>query len=529
MKRVLSCIVGGVFAAMMLSGCKEWIELKPENSVTFENAFETEKDIESALLGTEQSVRENMTANPWSPQTRGEYSDYRQTGHVDLLPNYLSTLYYVDQWHWDYNVIASANVALPYLDEVEMPQERRDFYRGSIAFFKAFAYWNLVCRWGDCVLVRDEVEMEPIGKTSWPQVIDYAIAQAREAVRLLPEWDELRDSDGNTVSHRARPCKGAANAVLAYLCAWKAGCKYMAQPNERDYDEQALWRAVDSACTAIINRQDIYDLEATPEDVCTRTLVDGGKECIYESVFHGYGPELDAHMIASPWTAGLGDRYECYPVMPGSYPGDIQGLATEYKILNETVRNMFEEYTVGGETRHDLRRDAWFYNFEEMEQMDESITGGYAYPYKWRYARVSTEEWNAGEFINFDQNKIWFRLADIYLLRAECRARLNNQEGAIADLNKIRERAGAQLYDGSEYNGDLRYAIFKEREKELLMEGYRYFDVLRNGYYKTELYGGFREVSEQDIVDGVFFNAITNDAFIDNPLMRQNTYWLKFH
>ena len=155
------------------------------------------------------------------------------------------------------------------------------------------------------------------------------------------------------------------------------------------------------------------------------------------------------------------------------------------------------------------------------------VNDGYAYPYKWRYARVAMEGWNAGQFINFDCNKIWFRLADIYLLRAECRARLDNRQGAIDDLNKIRDRAGAKRYDVDEYNGDLRYAIFKEREKELLMEGQRWFDVLRNGYYKTELYGNFREVSEQDIVDGVFCNALEETLFLDNPLMRQNTYWLK--
>ena len=93
-------------------------------------------------------------------------------------------------------------------------------------------------------------------------------------------------------------------------------------------------------------------------------------------------------------------------------------------------------------------------------------------------------------------------------------------------MNCIRERANAELYNPSEYDGDLRYAIFKEREKELLMEGWRWYDVLRNGYYKTELYGGFREVSIQDIIDGVFFNGVDKTEFIDNPLARQNTYWL---
>ena len=506
----------------ILSGCEEWIDLKPENSVTFGNAFEMERDIEAALLSMEQSVRVNMTASSWQPQTFGEYSDYRSPHSYELLNENEPTAYVV-QWLWNYNVIAAANVPLPYLDKVDMPQERRDFYRGCIAFFKAFAYLDLVRRWGDCVLIRDEVEMEPIGKTPWTVVADYAIAQAREAVRLLPEWDELRDADGNAVTHRARPCKGTANAVLAHLCAWKAGCKYMAQPDERNYDEQALWRAADSACSAIIARPDIYDLEASPNEVCEKTFVDGGKECILESVFREYWGEMNE---MTTWNKiCLGQSYESYPVITGRQPGDIKN--TSYRILNSTVREMFKEHEEGGNIQYDMRRDAWFYNFEEMEQVDEVITGGYAYPYKWRYARVSTEGWNAGQFINFDCNKIWFRLADIYLLRAECRARLDNRQGAIDDLNKIRDRAGAKRYDASEYNGDLRYAIFKEREKELLMEGQRWFDVLRNGYYKTELYGNFREVSEQDIVDGVFFNALEETLFRNNPLMRQNTYWLK--
>ncbi|MFR4039450.1 MAG: hypothetical protein ACLTZT_18230 [Butyricimonas faecalis] len=40
-----------LLGAFMLYACEEWVELKPENSVTFENAFDTEKDIEAALFG----------------------------------------------------------------------------------------------------------------------------------------------------------------------------------------------------------------------------------------------------------------------------------------------------------------------------------------------------------------------------------------------------------------------------------------------------------------------------------------------
>ena len=509
--------------AFLAGACEDWIEMTPENSVTFDNAFETEKDVESALFATEQNVRFELTTwGCWQPWMRGEFSDYRSVTSRDLLtdPN---LMYYTQSWSANYRVIASANVALPYLDQVKMKDERRDFYRGEIAFFKAFAYLDLIRRFGDCVLLKDEVVLDPIGKTTWPKVADYAIEQAKEAVRLLPEWNELQETSGSVVTHRARPCKGAANALLAHLCAWKAGCKYMALPEARDYDEQELWDMAEKACSAIIGRKDIYDLEATPEDVCKKTFVDGGKECVFESVCRGFWNEFSGMVEQNEMT--LGYYFESYPAVAGKKIADVK--STTYRILNSTVREMFSEYHVGDEKMVDLRRYAWFYNFDEMAAEDEKITGGYAYPFKWRESRVYTEGSMAGRFINFDCNKIWWRLADIYLLRAECRVRLNDRTGAIADLNAIRDRAKAKRYEETEYNGDLRYAIFKEREKELLMEGTRYCDVLRNEYYKTELYGNFRNVSDQDVVDGVFFNALEDYVFQDNPLMRQNAYWLK--
>lgn len=253
-----------------------------------------------------------------------------------------------------------------------------------------------------------------------------------------------------------------------------------------------------------------------------KTFVDGGKECIFESVFRGYWNEFDA-MTESNIT-NLGRFYEAYPAIPGKKIGDNK--KTMYRILNSTVREMFQDYTDGSTPITDLRRDAWFYEFEKMEQEDEEITGGYAYPYKWRYARVATDGYRAGEFINFDQNKIWWRLADIYLLRAECRARLNDRIGAIADLNKIRDRQKPNATVNPSMTAIYAMPYSKNGKKNYCGRDPLFY-VLRNGYYKTELYGNFRNVSDQDVVDGVFFNALEAPLFWDNSLMRQNTYWLK--
>ena len=202
-----------IITCVGLVSCDGLLDLKPENSVTFKNAFESEQDIESALKGTERLLRSiTLYGGTTSPADRGLLRDFGMG-------------LYVGDWTKYYDLIMSANVTLPFLDKVEMAEIRRDFYRGEIAFFKAFAYLHIIRNYGDCVLVKDEVELKPLGQTPWPIVADYAIQLAKEAVRLLPEWNELLDASGNAVTHRGRPCRGAANAGLAHLCAGRAGGK----------------------------------------------------------------------------------------------------------------------------------------------------------------------------------------------------------------------------------------------------------------------------------------------------------------
>ena len=70
--------------------------------------------------------------------------------------------------------------------------------------------------------------------------------------------------------------------------------------------------------------------------------------------------------------------------------------------------------------------------------------------------------------------------------------------------------------------------VFREREKELLLEGQRYYDVVRNGndYVRRELSEGFAALTDTDIANGALYLPVPRTAFTDNDLMIQNTYWL---
>jgi hypothetical protein len=70
------------------------------------------------------------------------------------------------------------------------------------------------------------------------------------------------------------------------------------------------------------------------------------------------------------------------------------------------------------------------------------------------------------------------RLAEMYLIRAECNFRLNTTVGAtpLADINEIRGRAGASNLTAANLN---LAAILKERKLELAFEGHQLDDIKR--------------------------------------------------
>lgn len=78
------------------------------------------------------------------------------------------------------------------------------------------------------------------------------------------------------------------------------------------------------------------------------------------------------------------------------------------------------------------------------------------------------------------------RIAEQYLIRAEARAQLDDLDGALEDLNLIRERAG--LADSEAVTKDeILAAILAERRLEFLWEAHRYFDLARTGTLKDEI------------------------------------------
>jgi hypothetical protein len=70
------------------------------------------------------------------------------------------------------------------------------------------------------------------------------------------------------------------------------------------------------------------------------------------------------------------------------------------------------------------------------------------------------------------------RLAEMYLIRAEAKAQLNDYTGALEDLNVIRSRAGVPDFS-SLSKVDILKAIEDENSIEFAFEAHRWFDLVR--------------------------------------------------
>ncbi|MFR5657934.1 MAG: hypothetical protein ACLUDU_08005 [Butyricimonas faecihominis] len=72
--------------------CEDTLRMIPENSVTFENAFENEHEIEIGLLSVERYVRKGLYVVT-SPTDYGEYTDSRGSRDTDYYVKIARNLY----------------------------------------------------------------------------------------------------------------------------------------------------------------------------------------------------------------------------------------------------------------------------------------------------------------------------------------------------------------------------------------------------------------------------------------------------
>lgn len=290
-------------------------------------------------------------------------------------------------------------------------------------FIRAYWFFYLTNLYGDIpITVTTDVNVTALlSRTAQRDVYQQIIADLMLAQTDIDEHYKGVNSKDNS-DERVRPNRATVSALLARV--------YLYTENYAEAEQQA---------SAIIAMNDTYTLVALDQ-----VFLKNSKETIWQL------------MPGTPNTAKINTTEGNEFIITQSPKTDGQ------QAISSSLLKAFE---VG-----DQRRKRWISTYTDSG-VSPAVT--YYFPYKYKV--------KSGEDIK--EYSMIFRLAEIYLIRAECEAHLGQLSDALADLNKIRQRAGlAAIPEGVLNKDQLLNAIFRERQVELFTEQcHRWFDLKRTG------------------------------------------------
>ncbi|WP_294267427.1 RagB/SusD family nutrient uptake outer membrane protein [uncultured Chryseobacterium sp.] len=132
--------------------------------------------------------------------------------------------------------------------------------------------------------------------------------------------------------------------------------------------------------------------------------------------------------------------------------------------------------TVSGAKGHNLPTKEVYNLYSSADKRRNAYIGltNNGVPYTKKLVKTSSAVDDGGS------NVVVIRLADVYLMMAECYAQANDLTNANLYLNKIKTRAGITNVNLTSQQA-LLAEIDKERRLELIGEGHRWFDLVRTG------------------------------------------------
>lgn len=363
-----------------------------------------------------------------------------------------------------YFAVGFANGGIDFIDDnngvpyPEAGENATDRIEGELRFIRAYAYNWLIKIYAPAYPSSEpripfrtnqagnfeEAKVSKVGSAN--EVYDFIVADLQAAKELLPE---RYDPEVHPVAYQdGRANKFSAAALLA---------KVLFQMGRYDEALAELNFVIDE------NGGD-YDLSEDPIEAFNKTGVARGKEVLwYYALWAG-----DGLGGSSNWKHPR--RIEFYNAnnqdASGPEKNGARFIATSDAFLQEAgwADADLNETEMALE---DKRYTQLFLRFDE-ENPDPNTEFTPTQPYVW-----NDRYYKAGRRLT---NFPILRLADMYLLRAIIRAELGSNtdiDGATADLNIVRNRAGLDDFEGSA--AELADAIHTERFVEMAFEGDRLY------------------------------------------------------
>ncbi len=458
---------------------------------------------------------------PWfGDQVVPSHNDYYNAGYGDILKSNDSeiTKWAAMKWSGHYERIQSANRLFENQGAIANGEQKTRAL-GEAHFFRAYSYYMLWRQWGG--VMRINRTFDPLTETdvvfpraSYAEMVEAIISDAREAANRLPlEYD---------ATEVGRITKGAALMLIAKTYLWASSPKF--QNQEKSYlgfeDDQSL-AMLQKAKTAYeelmgLNQYDLVSVQGSTEEEIKKS---------YRSIFltkNSIESILEVqHSNDGNYSTGNGhklDRYAAAPYFTGTTAAytPTQNHVDEYGMREGFVYDPQKPFE-GRDYRFyaNVLYDGSIWNGHEMAihytrvlntetpAVDLTPYGNSAEKssYVTRTGYYMSKFLNESQKIDNDetyassQNYIIWRYAEVLLDYAEVMLRLNDEDMALAMVNRIRQRVHMHPLTTL-----TREQLDNERRVELAFEESTYWDFFRNGTAVEKLNGESNPLKAMKIV-----------------------------
>ncbi len=430
---------------MGMASCKKWLDLKPQDGIVRENFWKTKEQVDAAVTGIYASMLYTVsnTTNKndrlsmaelffiWgesrtdmvAPGFRAE-ADELDLVNINILPSNAFA-----NWRLLYQTINYCNTVIDLAPGVltqdnTFTREHLNRAVGEALTIRALMYFYLTRTFKDVPLklnatISDE-DISSIPKSGSDSILSQVETDLKKAEPYLPL------SYGNINSDKGRATRYTVNALLADVYLWMD-----------KYKESA------AECDKIIS-SNRFGLIGGGASIFNELYYEGNStESIFELQFdvQKLNPFYNMHVAGTRrWGAASHLMEEVYGV----------------DVVN-TIPNV------------DLRGDG-----NSLRASDLAI---------WKYIGANSTGTTSRSFDQSFAHWIFYRFADILLMKAEAINQLDQPLEASRLVKVIRDRAHAFDFNGtmdSTSKSSMEAYILQERQREFAFEGKRWYDVLRN-------------------------------------------------
>jgi starch-binding outer membrane protein, SusD/RagB family len=447
MKNIINSAI--IFGLMILltTGCGEdFLDRNDPGVLSFDKLYHSKEDFTAALAGCYQSILNPATENVYLGDVNGDncyITRYQPSGalaDIDKLVVSAQNDELNTYWANNYTTIQRVNMLIDKIANSVVEEKDKKIIVAEAKFLRAYSYFNLVRVFGGVPIYKELVGIDVIYDTprsSETEVLDMIISDLNEAKNI----DSYRTSE-DLAAAGGKASTTAAKALLGKVYMWK-----------RDFAnaETTLADIVTNSGLELVDLSELYN----PDNPFNKEII---FSINYERT-SGFSSPFVTSLI--PYNGPVGLIYPNVLERTGSGIG------------------MIEPYIVEKFSPEDKRASQLIDTliFENLGILDTNI-----------YSRKYVDTLTTFNYLS-GSNTIILRYADVLLMYAEALNENGKTAQAYPYINQVRNRAGLNDLPDGYSKAQMFQALADERQKEFLLEGDRWFDLVYRGidFLTTEM------------------------------------------